>query len=47
MEEEENEEEVYSTELKSDDAELIEIQEILKYHEEWDDWEPKDLYQYL
>ncbi len=40
-EEEDNEE--YSTTLKSDDAELIEIhRKFLKYHEEWDEWEPTD-----
>tara|TARA_Y100000389_G_scaffold202247_1_gene247002 strand:+ start:998 stop:1519 length:522 start_codon:yes stop_codon:yes gene_type:complete len=40
---EEEEEEEYSIELKSDDVELIEIhRKFLKYHEEWDDWEPTD-----
>lgn len=40
---EEEEEEEYSIELKSDDTELIEIhRKFLKYHEEWNDWEPTD-----
>ena len=35
--------EEYSVELKSDDVELVEIhRKFLKYHEEWDDWEPTD-----
>lgn len=39
----EEKEEEYSIELKSDDVELIKIHRIfLKYHEEWDDWEPTD-----
>lgn len=39
--EEENEE--FSTELKSNDPELMEIhRKFMKYHEEWDDWEPTD-----
>jgi len=42
-EEESEDEEEYSSELKSDDAELIEIhKKFLKYHEEWDDWQPTD-----
>ena len=41
--EEEEKEEEYSIELKSDDVELIKIhRKFLKYHEEWDDWEPTD-----
>lgn len=35
--------EEYSVELKSDDVELVELhRKFLKYHEEWDDWEPTD-----
>lgn len=42
-EEDEEEDEEYSVELKSDDVELVELhRKFLKYHEEWDDWEPTD-----
>jgi hypothetical protein len=42
-EDSEDKEEEYSTELKSDSVELIEIhRKFLKYHEEWDEWEPTD-----
>jgi hypothetical protein len=42
-EESEEENEEFSTELKSNDPELMEIhRKFMKYHEEWDDWQPTD-----